>query len=239
MSEQKPKTNPSGSPEPVEGRCGALLHSNGPDDPRTGRYCLRWKGHGTPHKGVGNCKYHGGSTRNHIVKAERQIVEAEVRTIAEQMGEPATVGDPYVELYRLTGKIKQWEIIATAKMAELQDLTITDRQGVERARAMVEIWERAVDRASSTYINLTKLGLMQHKAQLEADHARLLHKIVTSVIEDHTLALTDAQLATAKRLLNAAIIAAGSRLDLSWLPADMGDPMGEDEDEIFDAVVVA
>ena len=233
----KPKTNPSGSAEPMPGRCAAKLHASGPEDPRYGRYCLRTLGYGTSHKGSGRCKFHGGSSGTHIIKAERESVQAELVTLAEQMGTPVPVGDPYVELFKLTGVIKQWELVARKKMSELEDLTTTDRQGVERARALVEIWERAADRAATTYINLTKLGLMQHKAQLEEDHAKLLFHIVTSVIEDHRVGMTDTQLAVARPLLAKAIKDAGTKLNLSWLPDDMGQEDPNDED-IYDAVVV-
>ena len=175
MTEQKLP----GSAEPVLGKCGSKLHKwDDPEDDRFGRYCTRPAGAGTPHPGEGCCKMHLGNTPRHLIKHERNAVVAEVRSLAERLGEPEPIGDPIVELYKLTGKIKQWEQIATEKMSELEDLTSFDRQGVERARAMVEVWERAVDRAAATYASLTKLGIMQHKADLEEQHAKLLYSIV-------------------------------------------------------------
>ena len=222
-----------GSPEPLAGKCGAKMHGwDNPEDPRYGRYCSRPAGAGTPHVGEGCCKMHLGNSPRHLIKHERAAIEAEVRTLAERLGEPEPIGDPIVELYKLTGKIKQWEVIATEKMSELEELTSFDRQGVERARAMVEIWERAIDRAASTYASLTKLGIMQHKAQLEEQHAKLLYSIVMKVIESPELTLTDDQVAAARSLLVGEIIKAGSRLTPDWFPDDL------DDDDVVDGEVI-
>ena len=223
-----------GSAEPLLGKCGSKMHKwDDPEDDRFGRYCTRPAGAGTPHVGEGCCKMHLGNTPRHLIKHERNAVIAEVRTLAERLGEPEPIGDPIVELYRLTGKIKQWEEIATEKMSELEDLTSFDRQGVERARAMLEVWERAVDRAASTYISLTKLGIMQHKAELEEQHAKLLYNIVTTVIESAEVGLTDDQVTKAKTILVGEIIKAGSRLTPDWFPDDFGD-----DEDVVDADLI-
>ena len=225
-----------GSAEPLPGRCGAKLHHwDDPSDDRYGRFCANGAGAGTPHKGEGTCKMHLGNTQKHLVKHERAAIEKSVRSLAEQLGEPEPIGDPMVELYNLAGKIKQWENIATEKMSELEELSATDRQGVERARAMVEIFERSIDRSAVMYKDLAKLGIMQYRATLEENHAKLLFKIINTVIESPEVGLTDDQIEIARDILYKEILRVGNRLTPNWFPEDLG---SDEDDLIYDAEVV-
>src|SRR5947209_3374763 len=54
--------------------CGAKT-SHGP--------CQQWAGANTPHKGIGACSKHGGSTPNGIKAAETRMVEERARTFGE------------------------------------------------------------------------------------------------------------------------------------------------------------
>lgn len=60
--------------DPPEGRtkCGAAA--------RSGRPCARPAGWATPHPGIGRCKFHGGSTPNHAVAAQKVQLERAVVT---------------------------------------------------------------------------------------------------------------------------------------------------------------
>lgn len=52
------------------GRCGAPRRSDGAP-------CAQGAGAGTPHPGIGRCKWHGGSTPSHVAAAQRiQLAEA-------------------------------------------------------------------------------------------------------------------------------------------------------------------
>lgn len=42
---------------------------------RKGTPCERPKGWGTPHPGIGSCKFHGGSTATHVKAAEREMAK--------------------------------------------------------------------------------------------------------------------------------------------------------------------
>lgn len=56
---------------------------------KNGERCRKFAGEGTSHPGIGACKYHGGSTRNHLVAAIR--VEAARRSLLA--GDPMRI-DP-------------------------------------------------------------------------------------------------------------------------------------------------
>jgi len=56
------------SDEPLPGKCGARVHQG------LG-FCTQAAGKGTPHPGRGACTNHGGSTPNHVRKAELERFE--------------------------------------------------------------------------------------------------------------------------------------------------------------------
>jgi hypothetical protein len=63
--------------------CGAIK--------RNGEKCRKYAGEGTPHLGVGKCKYHGGNTPSHKkhaikVKAEQEATKAQ-QMLAAQFGQ--------------------------------------------------------------------------------------------------------------------------------------------------------
>ena len=241
MSESDPKptseTPPKqpGSPEPVPGKCGGKLRVR-PDDEvsRVGRFCTRPAGWGTPHPGYGTCKLHGGSAPGAIIKATKAIVHDEAKELAGILGEPDPIGDPMVEMFRMAGQVKQWNTVATQKLSELQELDSTDRQGVERIKPIVELWERSADRAMLFYEKLVKLGLMQFKLKIQTEHATLLADIIRGVIHSHELGLTGPQIATAMRLIAEEVDKAGGRLTPEWL-TELPD---EADDDIYDAEIV-
>ena len=134
----------------------------------------------------------------------------------------------------MAGQVKQWNTVATQKLSELQELDSTDRQGVERIKPIVELWERSADRAMLFYEKLVKLGLMQFKLKIQTEHATLLADIIRGVIHSHELGLTGPQIATAMRLIAEEVDKAGGRLTPEWL-TELPD---EADDDIYDAEIV-
>ncbi len=82
-------STPQAMPAPAHGEgretCGAKT--------RTGKPCGRPAGSGTGHLGVGCCKLHGGSTRNHRRAASKELARREVQRLGLERGqEPTRVG---------------------------------------------------------------------------------------------------------------------------------------------------
>ncbi len=84
---------------------------------KDGTTCRAFAGLGTDHTGVGVCKFHGGSTRNHRTKAEREMVKREGTTLGEAID---VTPDQAV-----TGLLRQaagMVAVLTARLEELGEL---------------------------------------------------------------------------------------------------------------------
>lgn len=156
--------------------CGAKLKQrDGFDQRRAG-----W---GTDHVGVGPCKLHLGSTRNHRVAARKMLAERGAATsLAEQGYEP--IGHPVDELLDLAAKVKALMGHWAAKVAELQGV---EGEGIryrseheqEQLRSEVALYERSIDRLGRLLTDLAKLGLEERRTRLEeADRERVVAILV-------------------------------------------------------------
>lgn len=63
----------------IPGKCNAKTRSV-TSKARMNYLCKHEAGYGTTHKGVGRCKYHGGSTPDHVLNAQRKMLEKAVQT---------------------------------------------------------------------------------------------------------------------------------------------------------------
>lgn len=198
-----PGTPIPGSAEPEDDRCGAQLRQRTLRDLHIIRFCRKGKGERTEHVGTGHCYMHLGNSPNHVRQAARIVAYQETVALAERLGEPRQIGDYGLELGRLAAKVVAWEEIATEKLTELQDHDFTsfDKAGVERARAIIEIFERAMDRSRDTLISLEKLGLTKRRLELEEWQARLIADTVKAVFLHSSLQLTDEQVDVAMGIL--------------------------------------
>src|ERR1019366_6126244 len=136
------------------------------------RHCTKSQGYGTPNT-TGVCKLHGGSTPTHMVKAARDELAIDIRTLSEQLGEAPPLGPPEVEALRMGAKMKKFMLIMEKKMDELNGTyTSFDAKGTEQVRAQVELLERSVERFQRTLEFLLKHDLDRRVVQLEEQQAR-------------------------------------------------------------------
>ena len=222
-----------GSPEPREGKCGAKLRGhNKPEDERFGRYCDQVAGYGTSHVGHGACKFHGGSTPSSIVAAERVKVKQEATRLQQLLGTPATMQDPYVELWKLTAKVVQWMEIAELLMSELESADpVTDRAGIEHSKELIVQWERAVIMARDTLVQIAKLDLSKKLLQIKQDQADIIATAINAMITSPELNMTDDQVDLARLIFAKKIEPVKGALELNWLPS-------VEEVEIFEAEIL-
>jgi hypothetical protein len=157
---------------------------------RQGTPCKLPAGHGTDHPGVGRCDHHGGATPTHRAHAERVLLErAEQSALAElhHLGvQPVT--NPLVALAELAAEARQWETILRRQVAGLESLSQTTPAGAEQVRAVVILFERAMDRAAAFAAMMAKLNVDDRLVKLndriaEAQGERLAGAI-EGILED-------------------------------------------------------
>lgn len=135
---------------------------------RDGSPCENW-----PRKGQQVCGTHGGSAPQAKAKARERQEEGLAREELVRLGEPAPIEHPVVELLRVAAVRKTWSDIIRNRLGSLRDLVKTDTFGVERERALVAIYERALDGEQRAYEALAKLDLDARRFRLGAQQAEL------------------------------------------------------------------
>jgi hypothetical protein len=183
--------------------------------------CRRRAGSGTSHVGVGRCKVHGGSTRSHVIAAERKIA----RHTANIYGIPRHIdpGSGLIEEYWRTAGIVAG---LDAKVASLKEGDVvwgqveivegdlgenrTDADGepikpgrTVKSRAGLNIWVKLFNEERDRY---TRLGEAITRLGLEArrdEYIRAQVEVFAGVLLSPDLALTEGQRQTAGRLLRA------------------------------------
>jgi hypothetical protein len=206
-----------GSAEPLEGKCGAKLRNKELKELGFERYCVKTAGMGTEHFGEGRCKWHFGTSINHVKSAVQVQMKKELATLAERLGEPEPLGPPEVEAFQLAGKMKAWSLILEDKLSELNGiLEVTDKAGVEHVRALIEIIERAWDRYQGSLEFMMKYDLRKRVIELEEHQAQLVGTAFMAIILSQDLRLSEAQIEIARNLFSAKMQEMGPAIEPSW-----------------------
>ncbi|HEX3840808.1 MAG TPA: hypothetical protein VHU85_08455 [Acidimicrobiales bacterium] len=163
---------------------------------QTGKRC---KNH--PAVGALVCRFHGGAAPQVKAKAVERLVEAEARSMLERLGEPDQLGHPVDELLAVAAECRGWLAVLREMMADLGDLTRTDRNSVEREAAIVALYERALDRTGRLLVDMNRLDLEARQIQIANAEAVALFAIVMEVLENPTLSLSPDQVTTARVLM--------------------------------------
>jgi hypothetical protein len=149
---------------------------------------MNYAGYGTDHKGFGRCKFHGGSTPNHMTHA---LSEA-VTTRFGAYGSPIPV-DPMtaltMEIHRTAGHI-EW---LSVELQSHQDPSTFE------ARVLMKHYQQErghLIKASTAAINS---GVAEREVKLAEDQGRRLVAVIQSVLS--SLSLTPSQLADARRAM--------------------------------------
>ncbi len=169
---------------------------------RDGRLCEQPAGFGTQHVGIGRCKFHGGSTPTQVQHAAVVAEERSARTILERLGEPEPLGHPVEELLAVVAEQKAWQRILRERLAEhietVNDLETTDKLNTEKERALVVLYERALDRTGNALANMVKLDLQSRMVQIKETEARDVIEAMVRAI--HRAGLGDHELEIRKSL---------------------------------------
>lgn len=191
-----------GSAIPLPGKCGGQIKHCMEREGML-RYCTIKSGQGTSHLGIGKCKLHGGATPNHIVSAERIKANNSALEMLQEMGRPAPIGNPIDELFEVTALIIQWKDVCVQKVKELETFDIAHSSTrPEQIKAVIELFERGIERARDTLISLEKLNLEQKRIDLKANQGTLIAETISKIIMNQSLGLSDDQIDKARHLFS-------------------------------------
>lgn len=120
---------------------------------RDGQPCRR-----APIMGASVCWTHGGATAQVREKARVRLLEAKVAGELVKRGwEP--INDPLPAYADLAGEVWAWKELCREQAATLAQWDYRDAKLAEDVKPLVVVYERALDRARGTLVDMMRLGL--------------------------------------------------------------------------------
>lgn len=174
---------------------------------RSGKPCQQH-----PIRGGTRCRMHGGATPRALVAANRRVLETRIQGELEARGwDPVT--DPVAAYADLVGETWAFKELAREKITELRAWTTTNViTGTDEAAAILQVYERSLDRAQRSLADMLRIGLTaehlrQARERPTLDQAQAFQRVLDQLLEQ--LQLTDTQRALVPQALAAALTQEG------------------------------
>ena len=235
----------AGSPEPIEGKCGARIHPKAFRDVAKFlgidfkdlpvRYCKKPAGAGTEHKGFGPCDGCLGKTPNLMKKYMPVAMQAELTTLADAYDIELGLDPAPVEAERVLLQNKRMFNAVEKLVLQLPDIVSTDIKGTEKIAPVMELWVAINDQMSKWTQFALKYEISQRRITLEEAIAQDIASAVLKVVMNPILQLTPEQLALIREDLSREMNKLSPKLRPAWAK-DL--EAYRDEDDIVDAEVV-
>jgi hypothetical protein len=145
--------------------------------------------HAHRNKGATRCRMHGGSSPKSQQKAARDRVEADVRELLATM-DIGPVHDPLTALKNLAGEVLAWKDAMRLKVEELDRLDVSTEYG-EAARAVVQLFERAMDRAGEFLFKIARLNIDERLAAVTESQAKMIEDGFFDALDEAGIPPTD------------------------------------------------
>jgi len=119
------------------------------------------------------------------------------------------ITDPVPLFADLAGEIWEWKESARARVDELESWSVTNLlTGAEDVRAIVQVYEKALDRAHRTLVDMLRIGLTaehlrQAKERPSREQAEIFQRVLDKLLG--ALMLTPEQRALIPQALSAAL----------------------------------
>lgn len=182
--------NVDGIPVDATGRlrCGAKARNHG------GRPCLAKR-----IKDATRCRMHGGTSPAAKAKAAQVRTEREIRETLKAFGlhEPEAIQDPLTALREIAGEIIAWKDAMREEVLHLKTLSFVSDYG-ETAKAVVQLFERAMDRAVAALATIAKLNIDERLAAISESQAKQLEDGLFDALDEAGVPVAD--VATRKRV---------------------------------------
>lgn len=195
-------TPPDAPPSGDKPLCGAKK--------RGGGNCRRPAGWGTDHVGVGACKLHGGSMRNHRKAAAGKMASLELR----RLGRPLEGADPQEQLLAMVCEAAGNVAALRGFVAELDDLIVAEtgpggarREAVSAYAVLYQTW---TDRLVSYAASAIKCGIAERQVVVAERQADLVAKVIMALLDDPELGLSREQRDQGRRLAGRHLRALGT-----------------------------
>lgn len=165
--------------------CGGRTTSGAP--------CRRPKGWDTPHPGIGRCKLHGGSTRNHIKHAEKERRKGEIGKLIEEISRDSD-SDQVGTISEAVTVARRMMRATDVLVRELDDLVAkTGEDGWEQHDLVAQLQQWTTNAAKIAKLGLDA-GIDERRQSLQEEQAELMAQGFRTLIDGFTAALARAGL---------------------------------------------
>lgn len=146
-------------------------------------------------QGQRRCRMHGGKTPVVLAAAQRRLAESRARQALDEVG-IREIDNPLAELKALTAEVVAWKDVVANHVAALEDrFRTSDEKGSDKARAEVELYERALDRSGKFLEMWARLGIDAMLAEMQVKVTQAQAGLITKGFDAYREAagVSDAQ----------------------------------------------
>lgn len=156
-------------------------HCHGKRRQAPGEVCHRPAGWGTDHPGIGACKLHGGSTKNHQAAAKTEMTR---RAAAQWVRDAAPITNPAEALLNVAREINGFKDYLADRVSEIraESWRYSGAQA-EQLRAEISLYERALDRTARVLIDVNRLGLEAQRDAFNRQQGVVLAGAVQRILD--------------------------------------------------------
>lgn len=145
--------------------------------------------HGHRVRGATRCRMHGGTSPKAREKAARDRTEASMRDLVTIM-DNGPIHDPLTALKELAGEVVAWKDAMRTKVELLDSLEYSTDYG-ETARAVVQLFERAMDRAGDFLFKIARLNIDERLAAVTEMQSQMIIEGFFGALEEVGIPTTD------------------------------------------------
>lgn len=162
-------------------KCEAALRGKDDDGNRRIGKCQRPAGWGTQHPRVGQCKLHGGNTKNANINGSSELLKRDADKILGKL-DIIPIDDPLTELSKLAGEVTAWKDIIAKRVAFLKDVSYEGEKTGEQIKGEVIVFERALDRCNTVLVGMARLNIDERLARISEMQAQLVADALAAVL---------------------------------------------------------
>lgn len=147
--------------------------------------------HGHRVKKQKRCRMHGGTSPRARERADRERVDEDMRELLSRL-DMGPVQDPLTALRDMAGEVVAWKDAMREKVEDLNTLSYSTDYG-ETAKAVVQLFERAMDRAGKFLFDIARLNIDERLAAVTERQAGMIEEAFFAALDEAGVPVQDVE----------------------------------------------
>lgn len=135
-----------------------------------------------PVKDQKRCRMHGGTSPKAKERAARERTERQMRS-AVALHDMGPVHDPLTALKNLAGEVVAWKDAMRQQVEGLDTLSYSTEYG-ETAKALVQLFERSMDRCADVLSKIARLNIDERLAAVTERQAKMIEDAFFAALDE-------------------------------------------------------